>query len=203
MIHNDQQTQTLVLIDHSWVMPLFYQTPQLMLLSNYHGGFDLISLTLWHTCVHLNTKWRNEWFPFTHKEITVKYLVQPVENLDMPRLLLRKLPVIFYSVSDSDCISVECAATSHVHRGHSSDGTKWLPSQSVTSTETHLLCQLTTYVCCEKVNWILMCYLDICLAHLVICKISAHNTPHCRSGCWVRYSRCSSPYWMWYSSCCF
>jgi len=109
---------------------------------------------------------------YTQGDNIVKHLVQAVEKIDMPRLLHRKLPVIFYSVSvhfHSDCISVECAATPHVHRGHSSDGTKWLPSQSVASTETHLLCQLTSYVCCEKVNWILVCYLDVCLAHLVIC----------------------------------
>ena len=45
----------------------------------------------------------------------------------MPRLLHRKLPVIFYSVSvhiHSDCISVECVATAHVHRGGSGDGKK-------------------------------------------------------------------------------
>ena len=64
---------------------------------------------------------------YTQRDNIVKHLVQSVQNLDIPHLLLWKLPVIIYSVSvhiHYDCISVECAATSHVHRGHSSDGTK-------------------------------------------------------------------------------
>ena len=51
-----------------------------------------------------------------------------------------------------DFISIECAASTHAHRGHSSDGTKWLPPQSVASTETRLLCQLTAHVWHEKVQ---------------------------------------------------
>ena len=72
-------------------------------------------------------------------------------------LLLWELPVFLWCLTVY-IISVECAATAHVRRGGSGDGTKWLPSPSAASAETRLLCQLTAHVLRKKVCsiWILL-----------------------------------------------